>query len=209
MNTGTFWRWSLVVAIGTAAAGLWHSASAPADAQATAVARPTAVAVLSLGGVLNQLDEKIVREGELVEDITSRESRVKELLTSVQALSEELKMIEGTDAAPEKAEELVLAQAKLRAEQEVSQAVIENRRKQFEIEFFNKIRTAASAYAEREGFDIVISNDADREVPVQAPSQQVQAIIASTRVLFADGAVDITDEVATFMNNQFRAGGGN
>ncbi|MEM1165475.1 MAG: OmpH family outer membrane protein [Planctomycetota bacterium] len=206
-HANEIWRWSVVVALLLVAGVGWRLSER--SATAAMAARPSHVATIELANVLDQLDEKSVRERELQGEIDGRKARVESLAERVQQLQDQLNVVQGTSEAAGVAERFLLAQAELRAEQEISQAIVESRKKSFELEFFNRIREAAQVYAEREGYDLVITSDASRMIRPELPTQQVQVLIGSHRVLYASDATDITNAVAVYMNNQFRAGGGN
>ena len=175
-------------------------------------ARPTAVAVVDLGRVLERLDERPEREQELRAEIQRREAEAQTLLDQVQAARDALGAFEGmasnSPQVQEAAERFVELQAELRAKQEIARAVIEQKQKDLELQFFESIRQAVAEYAEREGYDIVMNDDSRRIIPLQLNQQQTQAAIGGRRLLYVADTVDITDEIATFMNNQFNAGGG-
>lgn len=55
-------------------------------------------------------------------------------------------------------------------------------------------------------YDIVMLNDSVKEITASGEGQVLQAI-SQRRMLYTNPMLDITDEVMSFMNNEFNAGG--
>ena len=111
----------------------------------------------------------------------------------------------GSPEGEAKAEEFVRLQMSLESETKLAKALIDNKQKKMHIDLFNKINDAARRYAEREGYQIVISSDADVRIPPTATEDQVQGAIVNRRVLFAAAPVEISAAVAQMMNNEYQA----
>lgn len=168
-------------------------------------------AVLSLSRVLDQLDEKTAREGELQAFIGNLENRVNSIGEEMKEKEDELKILPQDAPEYEKTEEeLVRLRIRYQTEQELARALAARRRDQMQLEIFNKILAATERYAEEQGIDLVISDDSDTQLEAGqgGPSpQQIQAYIYRT-LLFTSDRVDISDPVAVMMNNEYHAGGG-
>lgn len=185
----------------------WLTTSAASARNALArAAQPTPIAVMNVNRVLERLNEKIDRERELKAYFDTLENRVNELGRQAEQKKAELDVLPRDDAAFKATrEELVRLTIQRRTEEELSQALAEERRKQMQLELFQKIANATEAYARREGYKIVISDDSDAEIPPTANAQQVTAAILSRKLLFADSSIDISEAVASVMNNEYRA----
>lgn len=208
MNQNRWWQLGMLAAVIGLAAGVWRLGERTADAEAYLAARPTAVAVIDLGAVLQQLEERDEKLQELQNEGETRQVRLNEMLARVEGMQSQLEALQGLPQYESQLEEFIKMQASVRTEQEVSQAVIALREKQFTLSFFNKIRDAAQEYAQQQGYDIVLVNDANRLIPLEVSTEQMQGLIATHRILHADSSIDITDEVAQFMNARHQAGGG-
>lgn len=204
------WRWAFLAVAALAAAGVWRAGSQQAQAERAAFGAPCCVGVLDLNSVLSNLAEREAREAELREFIQSKESKLEAIKKQGQQTQKELEDMRkllppGSAEADSKAEEVVRLQMTLKAETELSQALVENKQKRMHLDLFNKINDAASRYAEREGFQIILSTDAGFRIPQAANEDQVQSAIVGRRVLHAAEPVNISTGVAQMMNNEFKA----
>lgn len=209
-NVDRFWRWSFLAVAALAAAGLWRAGSQQAQAERAVLGAPCCVGVLDLNAVLSSLTERESREAELREFIQSKESVLEDIKKRGQqaqkALEDMRKVLPaGSPESEAKAEETVRLQMTLKAESELSQALVENKQKKMHVELFTKINDAARRYAEREGLLIVLSTDAGFRIPMSATEEQTQSAIVGRRVLYAAEPVDISAGVAQMMNNEFKA----
>jgi Skp family chaperone for outer membrane proteins len=168
------------------------------------------VAVVDIAQVLEQLSEKREREMQLESEIGERQDRLDRLKGQADLAKQDLEvLLRGTKEFRERQEEAIRLEGRLQIENEIAQRRLSQSRMRMQLELFNKILEAAQRYADREGFDIVLSSDVSDPIPEvaaeQMQPQEFMAMLASRRVVHASGAVDITDEVAQMMNNEFRA----
>lgn len=202
------WRWSFVAALVVIGAGLWHAQINPALAQG-GVGGPdcsTCVATIDIDGVLRQLQERGDRENdlnnldaELVKQLEAQVAKIKQLDNELAVLPK------GT---PEYAEtRLRLQEAMVIAEfqEKAGQGRLATRQKDIMVVLYNKIAAAAGRYAEREGIDVVITNDQSVELSTEQSMAQVQTIIGTRKLVYAKPELDITNDVVTLMNNEYRA----
>jgi Skp family chaperone for outer membrane proteins len=96
-------------------------------------------------------------------------------------------------------------EAQFRLETEIAERTLAEHQKLMQLALFNKITEAVRAYADREGIDVVLTNDSGVEIPQDLSDQQFLAAVTGRRVVFASDAIDITEEVAQAMNNEYRA----
>lgn len=180
--------------------------SRPAAAE-TMLLAPQAqpVAIIDINKVLNKLDEKEAREKELQGYFKtlgdSLEATKKDLDTTRDSLQILPQNTPDFDAAREK---VVRLTAKLRLDQEMSQALADERRMRMQLSLFNKIRSATQRLSKKEGYALVFSDDSNVEIPATATAEQIQAGVISRRLIYADAAVDISEQVATMMNNEYK-----
>lgn len=198
---------SLAIVVG--AAGLWLGTGAAEARNAMLAPQAVPFAVIEINTVLNKLEEKASREGELG-------GYLKQLGDALDATKKELDQSRADmnilptnspefDQAREK---VVRLTAKLRLDQEMSEALAADRRMRMQLGLFNKIRSATQRLAKKEGYGVVFSDDSGVEIPPQAPTEQIGQGIVTRRMIFADPAVNISEQVATMMNNEFKAAGG-
>ena len=199
------WRWAALACVAMSMTFFLVRTGPSADATSTRLAAPTtSVAVLNLGKVLEARDERTVREGELQREIESREATLKQMQEERQQLVAVLDTLtRGTPEREAKVEEAVRKQATFEFEGNLAERLIARQRTEMQLMLFNKIKDAAKAYADAEGFDIVLTSDHETQIPDGMPANETNAAILSRRVLHANERVDITSAVAQRMNNEF------
>ncbi|GAB4556069.1 MAG: hypothetical protein Tsb0013_18880 [Phycisphaerales bacterium] len=198
------WRWAALgcVAFGTLA--FLVRTGEDATATGVRVAPSTSVAVLSLGRVLENLDERVVREDELKAEIGKREAALKQIEEQLEQLTTTMDTLTpGSNERAQMLEEAVRLRYTLEFEGNLASRLLSQQRTEMQLALFNKIRDAARTYADAEGFDIVLASDHKAEIPQGLGANETNGAILSRRVLHASDAVDITDAVAQRMNNQF------
>lgn len=208
MEGRKLWHWSVLGLVALTGGYALRMASQPANANAMMAASPCCVGVIRLNEVLEKLEEKSVREAELKSFFENRESAVNALLDRVKSLREDLKLL--PQDAPDrsaKREEYARLGAQAKVEADLSQVLAAEKKKLMELDLFNKIRAAASVVADRQGLLIVLNDDSQVEIPDTAEYREVQGAMVNRRVMFATQSVDISAEVANYMNNEFKAKG--
>lgn len=73
-------------------------------------------------------------------------------------------------------------------------------------DLYLKISEATGRMAKTNGYSLVIANDQKIEIPKGDPNEIGRAI-SSKRMLYSDGALDVTQELITMMNNEYAARG--
>lgn len=200
------WRWSFLAAAALAALGLWRHEGGAARAERLSAAPGCCVATIDLNAVLSKLLEKEVREGELKEFIGKQEAALDAIAKQGKQSQEDLRILpQGGPEAESKAEEIVRLGVKLKGDTELAKALVDNKQKKMHLDLFNKIVEATGRFAEREGYALVVSSDAELKIPGSISGEQVQGAIVGRRVLFASSSIDISQGVALMMNNEFKA----
>ncbi len=169
------------------------------------VAQPTAVATVDIDSVLSQLDERSKLETDLASIAASFENEVNALKTNAEELAEDVGIYEpGTDGfkdARHKAEEANLG---WRMKGELANRRIAEEHSELQRTLYIKIMAGVRAYAEAEGWDIVLIDDSAELPPYGLTSDQFSAFVSTRTLAFRTEAVDISDAVATTLNNAFR-----
>lgn len=206
MNESRIWRWSLVVALGAGAVGLWQLSAQPAAAQPKGAAPGCCVGVIDLNTVLESMEERKVRENELQDFIKTKQARLEDMKKQTQSAQSDLKVLpqRGKEWFSKRDEVAGLA-ISLRGEEELAKAQVEEKRKLMSLELFSKIKEAAARYASQQGYSVVISSDASVDIPDEMPEQQVQAAMVARRLMYANDGADISANVAQMLNNEFKA----
>lgn len=177
-----------------------------ADASAARLANPSSVAVVDLARLLEGLSEREFLEAELNKEIAARQSELDTLLGEITRLSEDIKLMTETDPSRiARIRDLRLKEVQARALREFVQQQLSVEKGKMLATLFNKVEVAVCDIAARDGWDIILIDDSDLELPEIATEQQMLQMILSRRVLCAADRVDVTDEARTLMNNQFNA----
>ncbi|MGP1308982.1 MAG: OmpH family outer membrane protein [Phycisphaerales bacterium] len=178
-----------------------------AGASAMQSAKPISLGVINIEKVINSLDELDDQQGRLDSLVTSRRKTVDEMSKQLEKLQGELELIpEGNPQRIAKGREIQELSIKLRLESEVAVAIIDAQKGEIYAELFRKISDASKRFAERNGYDMVLSSDAIAQTPQQGTEAQIKSFIVSRRVIFASPGIDVTDQLITMMNNEYKAG---
>lgn len=167
-----------------------------------APAQPTAVAVVDWLKVTDNLKEwkdttANLKEKERVfqEDVNKRQAALKNLADDLKAMSPETPSF---DAAQTR---FNIESAQFNAWGQAAQKDLEAAKLREQLKIYDKITKAVAAVAERDGYQIVLWNDAEsKKIDLRnAPDSAGQ--IATRHVLYVSpSAPDITDAVAAYMN---------
>lgn len=206
MKSDTLFRFTALALLAILALGAWRVG---ANQMGHSQMAPPIVAVVDLERIVNNLDELTARQADLNNWITERQSafdRVKQQFESARQKLEILPI--GSDDAEQAREDLLRLQIELKLQQELSQEGVDQRKAIVHRDLFNKVSDAVERLARKNSYHLVLSNDSEPPL-ILGTESQVQRQIAGRRVLFADGALDITDELLQMMNNEWQAGAGN
>jgi Skp family chaperone for outer membrane proteins len=203
---------TLAVVGGVVCAGSLHVLSGGATplafGQAAATRTPTVAAVVNLQVLLEGLRELSDKNKELDPTRSGYRAQLDELDTRIKALEVELK----DNVSPD--------QAMLRAEKSLQLAELRNVREFREKSFIDlmdarngdilrriyiKTLPQIATYAKLNGIDLVLLDDRGIPVPERANQSQINNVILSKRVLHASEAIDITQQLITYVNNEYGA----
>jgi Skp family chaperone for outer membrane proteins len=202
------WRWSFVAALTMIGAALWHAQISPALAQggANGSGCSTCVAVIDLDAVFEQLQEKGDRLQELDAFGVELQDELDQLEADLKQIqNEKAVLMPGTPEFEAVALRELDASALLQLKKEVAQVRFDDRRKRIEVAMFNKIVDAATRYAQREGIEVLLSDDQSTGLNDRMQAQQVQARLLTKKVVYTSPSKSVTDDVVTMMNNEYRA----
>ena len=190
----------------------------PALAEQAGV-KPAVIATVRLSTVLEKLDQRgeaLANMTAMSQQVRADEAKRKEEITKLQEQLEAMrKDLVDKPVTPEAmALQEQLAQKTLRFQAwsrfTLDRVDIEKALQYQDI--YRSIKTAAAAMATANGYDIVLVDDSQGELtttPDARVSREAQVIqqIIGRRMLYANPALDITDELITRMNNAHKAAG--
>lgn len=194
------------VAVGLVAAmaATW---SAGARQGARSAARPATIATIDVQKVVNSLDELVEREQELNAYRESLKARVQTKDKALVDAQSALKLL--PQKSPEyrqKWEEARRLTVELKMEGDISVQLIDEKRGAIWADIFRKVLDASGRLASQNGYDLVINNDASEGVPENVSENNIRALIAARRTMFAAPTLDATDELISMMNNEHKLG---
>jgi Skp family chaperone for outer membrane proteins len=180
-----------------------------AGANAMQSAKPASVGVINIEKVINSLEELNAQQTKVDSLVATRRKVVDDMSAQSKKLEDEVKLLpEGSAQRLAKFRELQELTFKLRVETEVALGMIDAEKGGIYADLFRKIADASKRFAERNGYDMILSSDAIAETPRQGTEQQIKAFIVSRRVIFASEGIDVTDQLITMMNNEYKAAAG-
>ncbi len=206
-----FSRFTFVVALGALVLGstAWHAGATAAAKRPPAT--PTAVAVVNLPSILTRLAERTVRQTELDDSAKTRQAQLDVLTERIKAVEADLHpengtVKPGTKEYREKVIELRELQVSVEARFKLLNQVLSFERGAVLRDLYLKIEVAVDKIAERDGYDIVLLDDTDFEIPQEAGQDDMNRAILSRSMLYAHESVDISDQIVRLLNNEFQAG---
>ena len=195
----------LVIVAAAVLVGLAAVTSIAVPIAARLVPSAAVVATVNLETVLSNLDERVKVEGELMAYKDTLEGELKKLGTELGEMQSKLRvMSEGPDKKAA-AVKFVETQLQAKAKQQVSEALIDQKRAETFRDLYLKISAAAQKMAEKNGYTMVISTDVHVKLP-EGPSNDIERTISLKRFLYVAKDHDISAELAQLMNNEYKAG---
>lgn len=167
------------------------------------------IAMVRVADVINGLEEIKARENQLQTFIADRDAKVSAIERQFEAARSEFDILPAGAAKRAKAEDLERFRAQARIESELAKVLIDRRRGEIFAELFQKIDASVEELAKSRGYTLVVTDDQGSFAPPNPSEQQARGAIYTRRVMFADPAIDITDELVTLMNNKWQMGQGN
>ena len=169
-------------------------------------AQPTAIATVDIVNIIDQLEERLVRETELEQRKANRQAQLDEVIENLKVIQADLETLkQGTNERNEKIRQAMETQAVVKARGDALNQILSIDRGNVTSEMYSKITEAISRIADREGYDIVLFDDSLFSVPADVPFADVYRSIVTKSVIYKHQSVDITDQVITLMNNEYTA----
>lgn len=193
-----------VVTLGLVGAAHVYGVSMAPRAQALA----TPVAVVDVAKIMLGMELVKTESAKLKADFDTKQKsldgmrkKIDDLITQVKAAPKD---------SPEKralAFDQIKAEAEHKMSGELFQRDLNLRQGDLYKQAFLEVNAAIDQVAKQNGYQLVLRNDADVELPANISGQDMESFIANQRVFYADSSLDITEQVVQLLNNQFKAGG--
>ena len=162
---------------------------------------PAVIAYVDLEKVFEGLDSRKSSEETIMALAQQVEDKTTTMQEELELLQAELESLEPGSKAMESMNDNVISVAgRLRAYQKYAGLVLEREQANDLKATYDEIRKAAQVYADKEGIDFVVMNDA--MVPMN-PSDSAGTLqqIASRKFLYANPTLDVTDALIKLMNS--------
>lgn len=200
-------RLTIPLALALAAAALAGYQALAQRAQAPAA---PIVATVQMEKLFDGLDQRADAKAEVaaLEAQLTREQKSK--ADSIDALESELENVVDEQRREELTDQIALEKIKFKFWQQAANSELEVE-KALRLQYlYTSIKEAIRQLAGDAGYDMVILDDSADELPfdrdTRVPAQmQVLQQITSRKILYLNGALDITEDLIIRMNNEFRA----
>ena len=176
-------------------------------------ASPTSVAVVNVPAVLEKLEQRAVAEAELMMMAQQIHDENEQWREKIEGIETQLKELPQTDETRRRTLQDQFARQRLEYEEwrRYKYDRLDIEKSLLMQDLYRKVLEALGELAEIEGYDIVLADDSGDALQLSpdAPMSregQVRQQIRARRVLYANPAVDITDQLVERMNNAFSAG---
>lgn len=205
MTTSMFRR---AVLASAAAVALGAAALTGARAGLTMNAPPTSpvIATVDLEVVVAGLHERTDKEASLKASLAEAKSKLEKMVDEVKAEESKLSVLPKGPVLQAAAKSLREKMIRVEFEKQYTEKLLVEMQGEMLRDLYIKITEAVQRLAQKSGYTLVLASD-ER---VQAPNGDMQTLtraISLKRILYADDAMDITQELVTLMNNEYSAGG--
>jgi Skp family chaperone for outer membrane proteins len=169
---------------------------------------PATVALIDLERVFAGLEERAAMETELAKRKDEAQARLNDMEKTLKKLNDDITlMAQGPDRKAKLLERARLL-VSLRNEKDFSEQVLSLDGGEMLRDLYNKIDAAVSVIAQQQQINIVLANDEGISIPEGVTNKEVERIASVKKIMHADPSLDITQNVITYMNNQFRTNPG-
>ena len=165
---------------------------------------PTVVVTFNIERVTADLTERADAEVRLRELVTKIQDESEKRVEAIQSLQE------GLEEAPEAEKAAIMEQLdqltlEAMSYQRFVEMRIDNERSLMFRDLYLKIQSAVADISTKNGYDLVLISDDDRDIIVNPNSKkarefQVREQIELQRIVFSSSQIDITDQIVTHMN---------
>ena len=177
------------------------------DANTNQKASPTAIATFDLEKTFASLEEKKAG-AEALTAMAAELTKTNEAMTSrLKAMEQELEDLQaGTPKHKELMQKLVEATHEYKAQIDFSNMKLDIERARMMKKVYNSIRKAAERLALERGYSVVFVDDSIAPIP-PGTEQDMNRQISARRMVYTSPEVDITNDLISLMNEQWKTAG--
>lgn len=212
-TVSTTWRRALCITGLCLAAAFTGAALQPATAQNNGTIPsppPTSVAIVDLGKLLDGIDEAADARKRIKDQEDKYNASLDQLRAQAKTINTDLEMLKGKESTPEylakKAASLEI-EAQLETRFKTSKALMDLHLGENLRGLYVRIFDVVDRFGKQNGYDLILIDDRHLVPRPGTTGAQVANLMNDRRILYANEAkLDITQQVITMMNNEFKAG---
>jgi len=164
---------------------------------------PVTAATVDLEKVFNNLDARGAEDQRLQTLFEQMQAEDKQRSAELQQLQDALEVeVPGTEKYQQAEERLVRKTLEYQAWVEFKQRQLDREKALVLQKLYNDIKQSLGEMAEQQGYDLILLDDSVKEL-APGGEQSVNQQISARRVLYANPAIDITEDLIIRMNNAF------
>jgi len=205
------WRRGLGISALCLGAAVLGATLQPATAQSgggRATPPASSIAIIDMAKVSEAITEGEVIRKRLKDEETAYNAHIGTLKEKADKVNADLELLKGKEQTPEfrakRAEKFEL-DATLKARFETSKLLLEVSEGESVRLLYSRILDAAARLGKDAGYDLVLVDDRYIEPPANATGKQVAGVMRDRRILYVSERTDITQQLITMMNNEFKA----
>lgn len=165
------------------------------------------IATIDVSKVLEKLKERESKLASLDASASELKKKAEEKEKALEAEAAKIELMPNDDAKLAAAKAWRAKRLQARFDLDYGRSLLDEQQTEGLVDLYNKICTASAELAKARGIHLVLANDTDASLRNKT-GEDVQRIIALRKMIYADGALDITEELASMMNNQYAVTGG-
>lgn len=191
--------------------GVLSAALATAQPGSKAAPAPSSIAIVDLAKLTANLDEAKVLKDRLKLQADDYQKNLQEVKTELANVTKDLEGLKDKKGTPEYLKQLARKyelDATLKARGEGLQQLIDIAEGDNMKAMFGRVLDAVTRLGKERGYDLILWDDRTISAPpanIPATGAQVWNLIRDRRIMYASDGVDITAQVLTQMNNEFKA----
>jgi Skp family chaperone for outer membrane proteins len=187
---------------------VWQGGAAIATPAAVRAGAPaTSIAIIDLNRMVKGLQEMVEQADRLQQEADASAKRLEELATRIKTLDADLEMMGTQDVRARRAklQEKFELEILLKARRESLQRLLDLEMGTLMRGAYLKIQDSASRFGEAEGWDLILVDDRDGIREGVTP-EELRRLTEGRQVMHVGKRIDITDQLITMMNNEYKAG---
>lgn len=167
---------------------------------------PAVVGLVDIQKVINGLDEFKARKLGLQADVDARQKELDAKTDSYKKAKADLDLLKpDSKERRNKFAELIEIEAQVKAKDQINTRLGQLDEGEIFGAMYTKALATIARVAIKGGYTLVLLDDRTVPIPKLASGSEMSGVIFSKRILFAENALDITDDIVTAMNSEFNA----